>query len=413
MSSSIDTFSSLSTKLGEANYHSWQPKMKALLMSKKLWLYVTGTIPQPPSDSSPFITWLENSQSASGLILLSLEESQLIHVPGMEENPQKMWSTLEDIHVQKRPNSRFMAYSTLLSISKKSDESLPSVTARIEQAMKDIKALRPRDYTLKDLDEDLSCMAMMRSLGPEFSSFVSTISLVDTITMEKLKTVFITEESNRKAMADQSSVTSASHAATEAAHLIAIICGWCNLPGHTEDKCQAKVASRNHDRNSAKQRSYARNRKPKSGSPKSPSTSTTTSTTTTPSTTSANNTETSGVPECAGHASALLSTSGLSSPSTDWCADSGASSHMTPHREWCGADYRAHVIPVKVADGNIIYSAGIGSVKFKPIHRSGSPERLVVFEKALHVPLLNSIGRESSISESQRCKGSYHKTQAS
>src|ERR1700761_7298177 len=48
----------------------------------------------------------------------------------------------------------------------------------------------------------------------------------------------------------------------------------------------------------------------------------------------------------------------------EWCADSGASSHMTPHRDWF-VHYTPHTVPIKIADGNIIYSAGIGDVHFK------------------------------------------------
>ncbi|KIJ28150.1 hypothetical protein M422DRAFT_118849, partial [Sphaerobolus stellatus SS14] len=114
------------------------------------------------------------------------------------DDPAKLWITLESIHIQKRPNSRFMAYSTLLSITKQPDESLPSVTNRVEQALKDVKSLCPKNYTLEKLYDDLCCMAMIRSLPSDYSSFVSAITLMDSVDMSKLKTAFITEESNRK-----------------------------------------------------------------------------------------------------------------------------------------------------------------------------------------------------------------------
>jgi len=61
--------------------------------------------------------------------------------------------------------------------------------------------------------------------------------------------------------------------------------------------------------------------------------------------------------------------------------------HMTPHRDWF-VDYTPHVIPIMVADGNIIHSAGIGKVKFQPGLR-GAPGRLVVLHQVLHVPCLS------------------------
>src|ERR1700761_2236995 len=153
-SNSMDLLTS-SDKLGECNYHSWVIKMRALLMSKKLWMYVKGSISKPPSASPLFVDWQSNAFAAAGLIMLNLQDSQLTHISEMEEDPQLIWSTLKNVHIQKRPNSRFLAYSNLLSISKQPEESLPAVTTRIEQAIKDVVALRPKDYTLSNLDEDL------------------------------------------------------------------------------------------------------------------------------------------------------------------------------------------------------------------------------------------------------------------
>jgi hypothetical protein len=44
----------------------------------------------------------------------------------------------------------------------------------------------------------------------------------------------------------------------------------------------------------------------------------------------------------------------------DWNADTGATSHMTPHRHWL-RDYVPKCIPIKIAD-NTVYSAGEGTV---------------------------------------------------
>src|SRR3981189_1541033 len=44
-----------------------------------------------------------------------------------------------------------------------------------------------------------------------------------------------------------------------------------------------------------------------------------------------------------------------------WCTDTGATSHMTPHRHWL-RNYKALRVPVCLANSTIVYSAGIGSV---------------------------------------------------
>ena len=49
-----------------------------------------------------------------------------------------------------------------------------------------------------------------------------------------------------------------------------------------------------------------------------------------------------------------------------WCADTGATSHMTPHRAWFNK-YTPHSVPVHVVDGTVVRSTGIGSVHFRPV----------------------------------------------
>ena len=69
-----------------------------------------------------------------------------------------------------------------------------------------------------------------------------------------------------------------------------------------------------------------------------------------------------------------------------WIADTGATSHMTPHREWFKT-YKPCKVPVRLADNNVIYAAGVGSIVFTPIV-DGVPLRQLEFSDVLHVPLL-------------------------
>ena len=50
----------------------------------------------------------------------------------------------------------------------------------------------------------------------------------------------------------------------------------------------------------------------------------------------------------------------------DWNADTGATSHMTPHRHWLH-NYVPKRVPIKLADNKTVYSAGEGIVYFNPI----------------------------------------------
>ncbi len=73
--------------------------------------------------------------------------------------------------------------------------------------------------------------------------------------------------------------------------------------------------------------------------------------------------------EFAGNASALSSSTptGLQS-NTDlhWLADTGATSHMTPHYAWMH-NYTPYIVDIHLADNTIVQSAGIGSVVLNPV----------------------------------------------
>jgi len=53
------------------------------------------------------------------------------------------------------------------------------------------------------------------------------------------------------------------------------------------------------------------------------------------------------------------------------------------------SSYKPHSIPIKTANGEVVYSAGIGSVRFKP-SLDTCPASEVVFHNVLHVPQLQS-----------------------
>jgi len=67
-----------------------------------------------------------------------------------------------------------------------------------------------------------------------------------------------------------------------------------------------------------------------------------------------------------------------------WIADTGATAHMTPHREFF-VTYEPCSTPVRVANGNIVRAAGVGTVAFVP-RQGGVDKPAVGFTKVLHVP---------------------------
>ena len=73
----------------------------------------------------------------------------------------------------------------------------------------------------------------------------------------------------------------------------------------------------------------------------------------------------------------------------DWNADSGTTSHMTPYAHRI-CNYTSFRTPIRLANNLIVYSAGIGSVRFTPTIR-GQTMRVVEFTRVLHVPDLRTV----------------------
>ena len=97
----------------------------------------------------------------------------------------------------------------------------------------------------------------------------------------------------------------------------------------------------------------------------------------------------STVLELAGSASVYTAETPVpDSLSSCWIVDTGATLHMTPHRHWF-EEYTPFRVPVRCANGTVVFSAGIGAVRFLPVV-NGSQSRVVVFHKVLHVPELTS-----------------------
>ena len=77
--------------------------MRAFLMTKSIWRYVTGDKAQPPaSEPEKLEEYKDMKAKTYGFIFLMLEEPQKSLVRGIVEDPKILWERLETIHLQKR-----------------------------------------------------------------------------------------------------------------------------------------------------------------------------------------------------------------------------------------------------------------------------------------------------------------------
>ena len=217
-------------------------------------------------------------------------------------------------------------------------------------------------------------MALIRALPDEYTSFASSLMLLDDLKPGTINGAFRNEQITRERRSNASTGSSTSQALAVSitppkSSPSSQRCEFCTSKFHTMDKCKRFKDAKDDAKISAPWN-------------KSKATSSTTS-----STTSGANSATT---EFAGNAS-LCSTSPPSKSSSHslvWNADTGAMSHMTPHRSWV-RNYTPLRVPIRLADDTIVYSEGVGSVVFKPV-LGGKDARAVKFSRVLHVPLLQN-----------------------
>jgi hypothetical protein len=332
--------------LTDSNWRQWADNIQALLSTKELWEYVDGSNPMPaPQDPDKVTTeekkelleWKQKAAKAGGGIWLALDDSQKVHVSDVKSDPAGMWKKLEAVHVQKKPSSRFIAYDSLFNIRKEETETLSALMARTDKAMQDIKSLRPSTFTIDDLDKELLCMTLIRALPTEFDHFASSLLLLDTLDLNKLKSAFQNEESQRLARTSAASSSLALKTSTSS------LCYFCGRAGHIEKDCRAKVKasadakaqvksqSKPQTKGKGKQHQRAKEAVEDSESKVE---------------------ELNAVKiEFAGNASALPASQRSkwlqTRASTDWNPDTGATSSMTPHRHWFRS-YSPHVVPIRL-----------------------------------------------------------------
>ncbi|THG94897.1 hypothetical protein EW145_g8055, partial [Phellinidium pouzarii] len=337
-SSSADLLSF--TKLGESNYPTWEYDMRAALQVKKLWRLTSGNESKPSSPPEKVELWEEKAEQAAGLIYQKLEHGMQILVQKYMDDPIKMWGELEKMQHQDNPASRFIAYDQFFSITKKEDESLTALTARVEDALHKMRNSRNSALTLKDFEDELAAVALVRALPMEYSSFRSALLLLTNFDFKTVKDAFLQEQKNRQPRAADSALalSSALKVSTPAKPSSqSIVCEFCDIKGHTEAQCfkrrdarESILKQRKEKREKGKERANAAQQETSASAPTSVQSA-----------------------EFAGNASTHDYTNPhsplLSDAGSDWIVDTGATCHMTPHRHWFNT-YTPNHTPIQLAN---------------------------------------------------------------
>ncbi|KAF9505677.1 hypothetical protein BS47DRAFT_1306281, partial [Hydnum rufescens UP504] len=118
-------------------------------------------------------------------------------------DPRKMWDALRSHHETKSAGSRFLAYSTLLSIRMAPDESVQNFSGRVDDALRAGPNLScPETFTMDSFDEELATMALLRGASDTYQELTTALLAQDTLTKAKVTNAFKNEELLRAATRD-------------------------------------------------------------------------------------------------------------------------------------------------------------------------------------------------------------------
>ena len=284
-----------------------------------------------------------------------MDQQQRVHLSDIEDDPIQIWRKLEEVHMNKQAGTRFNAYDDLFSIRLQESESLSSLITRVDAVMNKIQGLRPSDFDIKQMDEELAIMALIRALPQDqYGSFISSLLLQKDLKKDTVQSAFKNEETNRKPRSSPGvSGDSALRAfsSSPSSSKPKVKCDFCDRTNHSTSECRGLQAYKKKKAESQSQKQVP-----------SPSPSTT------PQANSVSISSNSKT-EYAGNAS--FPSSSPSEPISDhWLVDSGATSHMTPNRHWFHT-LVSHRVPVRLANGLVIYSEGKGTVLFIPRGNNG------------------------------------------
>ena len=336
-------------------------------------------------DEDKLERWEIKAEQAAGALKTCMSHDVKVLIQDCENDPILIWDTLRALFIQQQTAPCFNAYHALVSVEKSDSEGLDSLINRVDEHIRIIKSLSPSSFTLDDLHDELAVMAIIRALPQTFDDVMHTISILDKFDKQSVvqslcnmdhtranlsSTIYAFAASSAAPRQSQNAsplqASSSSSSSSQNSQNRATNCPKCNICsrlGHIEAKCFLK--------------DKLMRQMPSHSSSSAASASTISQ-------------STPDAPQSASiaSASALFSTASPDAHISSWNADTGTSAHMTFNRHWIH-HMMPHRIPIRLADGSVVYSEGIGTVQFAPVV-NGQEMAPLEFTNVLDVPSLSS-----------------------
>ena len=325
-------------KLDGSNWITWKFQLKHLLLAKGLWKYVDrSAVLGEGVTAEEQAKHRGESQKAFSLIAMSVSTSQLYLITSCEE-PKEAWDALKK-HFERE------SLANKLFLKKQYFRKEMSEGNTIDMHLKEMKELTDKLNSIgAPISEEDQVITLLGSLPPSFSSVVTALEArVDDLTMDFVQQQLIHHE--RKIKAQESKLDDSALVGTQKRKPPK--CWNCDEVGHIQRFCPKR-----------KEKSQHRAK------------------------------VTEDEVESDGDGEGAFPVSG-EVPEDKWLVDSGASSHMTPKREYF-SKYQSFITPEKVGlgDGRVVEAVGVGTEKLNMPFKVSKSKKAVMYD-VLHIPKLS------------------------
>ncbi|MCO5564807.1 hypothetical protein L7F22_018475 [Adiantum nelumboides] len=221
-------------------FHTWQTRIKLMLMKKALWGITNGK-ERKPRDATTAATWEERDKKAQAIIKLELDDTYTHHVDGCE-TAKETWDQLDTLFGAQAKGSKLGLLIEFFKLEMASKTPLASHLNNMQSLMTQLACI-----SLK-VDEDIAIAMLLKSLPSSYDHIVTTLTNMPISKLVDVQTSLLEEE---KKMNGKVEIKEASIQSDEKVFFNKnfkpkeftkgkVVCDFSHKLGHEEKDCFAK-----------------------------------------------------------------------------------------------------------------------------------------------------------------------------
>ena len=336
-------------KFNGDNFSLFKFKMEMILDEKDLWNIVEGNEEAPSSDndSKDILAFKKRERTAFRILCTHMVDAQIQHVKSCKGAAQA-WKTLCGIHETK-------GLANVLFLRRKFFTMKMQETDDLLQHINKVKTLADQlDALDVPVTEGDIVMTILESLPPSFENLIVAMETKDikelTLTYVTSRLMHeVTRKKEHQVLATENAALVVRHkngGDSSKAQGEPLLCFHCGKPGHYARNCYKRKAEKGEKAHKAK------------------------------------------VEEAGEDYAFMASHDGPMSVKGDWIMDSGATTHMSPHRAHFDTFEAIAARKVFMGDDSVLQALGRGSILVDTLVEGGT--KRIRFKDVLYVPKLGS-----------------------